>query len=264
MSVIKSIATEVDRLVLAVNGAAGASAGDEIARMATSLGLSTPALLKHYAEWLLTVGITEEIVILRLPYAAEGAVAERVAEWRSLALVEDQGDGRLRATPPLRPLLHHYLDARATAAAEWWAEAPAFDAVHDAVRTVVAGIGPDLVVAHDHASVPAPERPPLALHQVLTTLRYARSASHVAAWREAGLDRDDILALSSLWQGEEATRGSLDRLVELGFVEEAGITEEGRQARTFIEAATDRMNDQRFDAVDAEALLEGLSALPSR
>ncbi len=264
MSVIKSIAAEVDRLVLAVNGAAGVASGDEIARMATSLGLSTPALLKHYAEWFLTVGITEEIAVLRLPYAADGAVTERVAEWRSLALVADRGDGRLVAAPSLRPLLGHYLDARATAAAEWWAEAPAFEAAHAAVQTVVAGIGPDLAVAHDHASVPAPERLPLALHQALTTLRYARSAAHVAAWKEAGLGRDDILALSSLWQGEEVTRGSVDRLVEMGFADEAGITEEGRQARTYIEAATDRRNAPLFDVVDTDALLEGLRELPSR
>ncbi|NND84376.1 MAG: hypothetical protein HKN46_04425, partial [Acidimicrobiia bacterium] len=53
MSSLRAIASEVDRLVLAVNQTGGPRSADAVARHATELGLSTPAAFKHFSEWLL-------------------------------------------------------------------------------------------------------------------------------------------------------------------------------------------------------------------
>jgi hypothetical protein len=263
MATLRTIAAEVDRLVLAVNQGAAPVSRDEVERLANQLGLSTPAVFKHFCEWLLTIGVTEEIAIARLPYLPDGAVAERVAEWRSVGVVREV-KGRLHAEEPLRPLLEAILDARADAAETFWYGHGALAEASSVVASVVAGLDAGLLVARDHASVPLPPHAGLAFHQLLTTLRYARAAAHVDAWSTAGLTRDDVLALSSLWRDEPVTRGSTDRLVALGLVDPDGITNEGRELRSRIEDDTDARNAPVFAEVDRAGLLALLTELPPR
>lgn len=261
MPTLRTIAAEVDRLVLAVNQTAGPVSRDEVERISADLGLSTPAVLKHFCEWLLTVGVTKEIAVARLPYLPDGAVAERIAEWCSVGVVREM-EGRLHAEEPLRPLLEAILDARADAAEAFWLGHDALAEASSVVASVVAGLDPGLAVAHDHAAVPLPPHAALAFHQMLTTLRYARAAAHVDAWSTAGLTRDDVLALSSLWREETVTRGSTDRLEALGLVHDGRITDEGRSLRSRIEDDTDARNAPVFAEVDGAGLIALLAQLP--
>ncbi|NND84911.1 MAG: hypothetical protein HKN46_07155, partial [Acidimicrobiia bacterium] len=238
----------------------GPRSADAVARHATELGLSTPAAFKHFSEWLLSSGITEEVAIARLPYLPDGAIAERIAEWRSVGVVRAHG-GRLHAEAPLRPLLRAILDARAEAADAFWSGNDALEVAAGIVASVVDGLDPGLLVAHDHAQVPLPDHQGLAFHQQLTTLRYARAAAHVDAWKAVGLERDDVLALSSLWRGEPVTRGTTRRLAALGLAEGDRITDEGRLLRSRIEDDTDARNAPVFAGVDGPGLVAVLSEL---
>ena len=262
MSILRTLAAEVDRLVLAVNQASAPTSRDAVHRIADELGLSGPALFKHFSEWLLTIGITESVAVARLPYLGDGEVAARIAEWRRAGVVREEG-GRLHAERGLRPLLEAIGEARANAAERFWHGDHRLAEATVVVSAVIGGLDPALVVAHDHARVPLPAHAGLALHQVLTTLRYARAAAHVEAWSAAGLRREDVLALSALWRGEPVARGTTDRLEALGLAHRGTITDEGRHLRSQIEDDTDARNAPVFAHVDAGALADLLAGLRS-
>ena len=262
MSVLRTLAAEIDRLVLAVNQAGAPVSRDEVDLLAAQIGVSSPALFKHFSEWLLTIGIAEDTAVARLPYLPDGAVAERIAEWRSVEVVREE-DGRIHAEPHLRPLLEAILDARADAAEGFWDGHDHLTDATFAIASVVGRLDPRLTVAYDHASIPLPSHAGLAFHQMLTSLRYARAAAHVEAWRSAGLAREDVLALTSLWKGEPVTRGDTARLEASGYVSEGAITDEGRALRSRIEDDTDVRNAPVFESADVVALRELLRSLPT-
>jgi hypothetical protein len=83
-------------------------------------------------------------------------------------------------------------------------------------------------------------------------LREYRGDAHVSAWTTAGVDATEICLLSELYWGlpmrsYSRTRAWTDaefdaaeeRLVARGWVQDGGVTEEGRNAREAIEVATD-------------------------
>ena len=261
------IAPEIDRLVLAVNLEAGDRTRDDVGRTAADLGLDHPAWLKHYAEFLLAGALTQELAVLRLPYASADAVAERLRVWRRLELVTGPPEA-IEATPRLVPLLRTVLDGRAAVGRELWSNVPSFGSAADLVEQVVAGIPERFRLAAAHRRLPPPADECLAFHQRLTTLRYVRSQAHVEAWRSHDLTREQITTMTALWREEahEADVG-LDQLVERGlaFADGSGLTVEGARMRQQIEADTNRTTEPVFlsmDEDDRENLLVDLARLP--
>jgi hypothetical protein len=260
------IAPEIDRLVLGVNRAADDRIRTDVAEMAAELGLDHPAWLKHYAEFLLEGALTEELAVVRLPYAADDAIAERLDTWRRLGLVAGPSGG-IAATESLVPLLKRVLDARAGVGRAFWADAPQFASTADLVEQVVAAIPERFVLATAHRRLPQPADRFLGFHQRLTTLRYVRSQAHVAAWRSLDLTRLEIVAMTALWHGTDADPGAgLDGLARngLALADGSGLTVDGVRMRQQIEADTNRTTEPVFRSLnedDRENLLVGLAQL---
>lgn len=262
MSAIRSIASEVDRLVIAVNRAAASSTTEEAEDLAERVGIDDPSLFGYFAEWLLTVGVPASIVAARLPYVESTLVGARIEEWGDRGLVRTES-GRLFAEPVLVPLLNGILGARAEVATGLWADAEVLEPLFDLVATATRTLPEGLDVASDHAAIPLPGASCPALHQMLTTLRYARAAAHVDAWTAAGLGRDDVLALTALWRDEPVARGTTERLSALGLADDDGLTVEGLAVRVRIEDDTDARNAPVFAGVDEGMLFALLAELPS-
>lgn len=268
MTFAARIAPEIDRLVLAVNTASGEASRPRIAELTARIGLDSPALLKHYAEFLLADGISEELMVIRLPYQPAEAVRERVATWKRLDLVVDGGGGSLQATDPLVPLLEQILAERREIATGLWSRHDVLDDALAGAGEVIAGLPEHFRLAVAHRRVPDPDDPCLRLHHRLTTLRYVRAQSHVEAWRGRGLERQEILALTSLWHGKVPDDGPvLAELAERGLVDLSApaLTEEGTQLREAIEEDTNRATEPVFaklTATQQQVFAEALTDLP--
>jgi len=252
-------APEIDRLVLAVNRAAG----DGDAEMARRAGLGGPGLVKHFADWLLTVGLQRSVAVARLPYVGSGVVAAWLDEMLAAGLVEDR-DGRLFAVGGLVPLAESVIAARSEVANRLWAEhAESLASVLAGCRQVADAAPAGFVVGVAHREIPEPDDRALALHQRLVTLRYLRSHCHVLAWNEAQLTSTEIVAMTALWNNDR-TIGVPGSLVQRGYAEGAELTEEGELIRGEIEYVTNQCIQPLFDSVtDPESLVERLRALPT-
>jgi len=103
-------------------------------------------------------------------------------------------------------------------------------------------------------------RPMVALENAVYALWMARDDSHVAAWREAGLDGPTLDTLTRIWRGEATSEADLvakltsqrpaDVAAELGRLRHDGListddpprtTASGAKARQAIEDDTDRL-----------------------
>ncbi len=203
----------------------------------------------------------------RLPYTPPDEINQRIDELIGRDLVTET-EGRLAATPELRPLLDALLDARALVAADAWTghERDAATVVQLG-RAVAEAADASHEVAHAHLALSEPLHPFLRLVHRLFTLRYIRQADHVAAWATAGLIAAEIVTLSGLWQGDgPAASGGLGGLIDRGLVAPDGsIADEGRHLREAIEEDTNRRAGRSFAALDgaqAEALMAALRRLP--
>ena len=259
-------APHTDRLVIAVHREVPRRHGPELRAALAETGLDSLYLLNDLAEYLLAGSLTAELALTRFRYLPPGAVRRRVD-----ALI-DEGhlDADLMPGPPLRKLLGRLLDCRAESAGHLWGgHAGAIAAVRPAARSVVAAAPPSFALAASFAALPEPADPFLAMHHLLTGLRYVRADAHARAWQEQGIAATDAVALTALWRrsdsaaGEEATPGLVER--GLATMDPATLTVAGRSLREAIEARTDVLAQDAYAALDAGQsadLLAGLDALP--
>jgi len=252
-------APKVDRLVIAVNTAVGG--GDE--DLARDAGLSGPGLTPFFADFLLSVGIGRETAKLRIPYAAEGTVDDWLDESESAGALEVR-DGRYFASERLVPLATAIRSAGAKIAAGLWdGHDKEVEIVTAGLRTIIAAAPEEFALASAHREIPEPNDRYLTLHQRLTTMRYFRAHAHISAWQEAGLTPFEIVAMTGLWRGGE-NGGIPGSLVQRGYAEEDGLTEEGEMVRDEIEIVTNLRVQPIFDVlVDPSQFLDALDTLPS-
>ncbi|HDL41927.1 MAG TPA: hypothetical protein ENG98_02795 [Actinobacteria bacterium] len=252
-------APQIDRLVIAVNTAVGA--GDE--GLARDAGLSAPGLTPFFADWLLSVGIEREIAKRRIPYAADGTVDSWLDEGAAAGAIEER-EGRYFASERLVPLATSIRKAGTEKAAAFWGKHDnEVEIISTNLRTIIAEAPDEFSLASAHRQIPEPDDRYLALHQRLTTMRYFRSHAHISAWRAAGLTPFEIVAMTGLWRGSE-NGGIPGSLVQKGYAEADGLTEEGDMVRGEIEIVTNQVVQPLFEVLgEPGPLLDALDALPS-
>ena len=252
-------APEIDRLVLAVNGALGK--GDEV--LVREAGLSEPGFVRGFADWLLTVGLEREVANGRIPYAASGSVDTWLDEAAAAGAIELR-DGRFFATDRLVPFATSIMDRRAAVAAGMWGRhTQEIATVTVGLRAMIAAAPSEFRVATSHCEIPEPADRYLAAHQRLTTMRYIRAHAHISAWRDAELTPFEIVAMTGLWRGGR-NGGIPGSLVQRGYADPDGLTEEGEMVRQEIEIVTNQRVQPVFDVLDdPEPFLAALEALPS-
>lgn len=261
------IAPEIDRLVLSVARSAADRSAGRISEMATELGLDSPYLLKHYAEFLLAGKLTDKLALRRLPYRRPHVIFERLDRWRDLGLIHGPPEA-LRSGDDLAPLLRSILDARAAAARELWSQSTSFEPALELSTTLACRIPDTFALARAHRALPEPEDRYLRLHHLLTSIRFVRTEAHTQAWRHHGLDQGQIVALTMLWRDDTVEVGpGLERIVERGlaFPDGSGLTVAGIRIRHEIEDQTNHIAQEVFDALDPddrEDLLVALAQLP--
>jgi hypothetical protein len=115
-------------------------------------------------------------------------------------------------------------------------------------------------------SLPLPSNAVGALWRVCDFVRERRGDNHIAAWITAGCDAVEIGLLTELYWGMEhatyiRTRGwsqddidaGAQRLRDKGYLDGSALTDEGREYRRSIEAATDAMDADVLDALGDNA-----------
>jgi hypothetical protein len=139
-----------------------------------------------------------------------GSAAEREPAIRDHldggALVED--DGLLRLTPQGLTAIHALYDLHAATVERLWPDVSALAALvsrvlDEALRDGPGGAFGVMAPPYEPEGTPAG----VLLFNRLAALRYHRADAHAAAWREAGLSADEIVALE---------RGPLRERVEAG------------------------------------------------
>ena len=254
------MASEIDRLVLAVNDAVDSgrlaeAAGDQVVDWVT---------VSQLGDFLAAGVLTEDIAVLRSRYRPPDVVLGRIADLEQQGMVERRGSN-LAATAALRPLIEAVWAARTDAAAAMWRDHG--DDVEQASRTaeaLAALASDDHVVAVAHRSVPPQDDRNLRLHTRLFTLRYVRQHDHAAAWLAHDLTAAGAVAMTGLWQDESITSGAgLDELVARGLAtdEPPALTDEGRRMREEIETDTNERAQVIFTALGEDETAEFLATL---
>jgi hypothetical protein len=254
------VAPEVDRLVLAVNGAV------DQARLAEGAGdvVVDWILLSQLGDFLLAGVLTEEIAALRSRYRPRDVVVRQLQDLEEHGLAERRGSA-LAATDKLRPLIENIMAARADAAASMWrGHEDDVDAASRTAQELRSLASDDHVVAAAHRTLPAPENPYLCLHTRLFTLRYVRQHDHVAAWLAHDLTAPAAVAMTGLWHDEPVGPGAgLTELVSRGLASDdpPALTDAGRQMREAIETDTNERAQVIFDALGEDETNEFLAVL---
>lgn len=269
MELAREAAPDIDRLVLSVNALASAQYDEQLLARARGIGLDSLALLPHFADFLLAGVLTAQVARLRMRYMPPERVDARLDELTRLGLVSSQ-DGRLVAVDQMRDLLEELLWARARAATELWAGHD--DAVATATRfsrRVSDAASPEHDVSVAHREVPEPADPYLALHTLLTNLRYIRQHDHAVAWSSRGLTAPAMVPMTALWNGGSVAPDAdgVDELVAAGYAtrEPVALTPAGEEVRDAIEAETNERAQVSFDVLDdteGQAFLDALRSLP--
>lgn len=269
MDLAREAAPEIDRLVLSVNSHMSAEHGASLLELARARGLDSLELLPHFADFLLAGALTHHLAALRMRYLPAGRVAARLDELESKGLIERRGE-QLVATDEMTGLLEALLTARAGAAGLAWQQHP--DEVTAATlhaREVSQAASPDHEVAVAHRAVPEPDDPHLALHTLLTNLRYIRQHDHAETWRSRGLTAAAMILMTALWHGgtAEPTADGLEELAEAGLAtrDPVALTPTGRETRDAIEADTNDRARVSFAVLDeraARVFIDSLRALP--
>src|SRR5690554_6579179 len=268
MEIAREAAPEIDRLVLAVNALA-ATRDEELIPLAREAGLDSLEGVMHFADFVLAGVLTPRLAELRLRYRAPELVQANLRNWLDRGLVEHRGD-QLVATGRMRGLLEEALAVRARAAAELWHDHPSEVATATGIARVVSqAASPEHEVAVAHREVPVPDDEYLALHTLLTNLRYIRQHDHAEAWSSRGLSAPAMVVMTALWHGSPVEPGAvgLDELVAAGYAtaDPVALTHVGVDIRDAIEEETDQRAQASFSVLgeeDATAFLAALRILP--
>lgn len=252
----RSVATLVDDAVVSVHRKIGPTHGERIRSGLDQLGLESGALMFDVTEFLLADAFSLEVMGLRFRYHDPADLDRTISSW----LVSGVIDRDLRATPGLQRLLRLVLELRADVAQNIWREkVEVFPEVLVGAAAVMRASDGPLTVRFRR--LPVPDNDALAVHHLLTGVRYHRADAHAAAWQEAGLNREEIRALTDAWHGK--TVEPLSSLVERGWFDRNGLTESGGRARDEIEVVTNQHAGDAFDVLDDEAWLAWFDAVRS-
>ena len=254
------VAPEIDRLVLAVNGAVD---GGRLAEAAGDRAVDW-MILSQLGDFLAAGVLTRRIATSRSPYRPPDVVASRLHDLVEQQLVGHRGPA-LAATDDLQPLVSAFMEARAEAAATLWrGHEDDVDQASATAEELGALVSDDHVVAAAHRSIAAPDDRYLRLHSRLVTLRYVRQHDHVAAWLARDLTAAAAVAMTGLWQDEPGSPGAgLDELVSRGLATDdpPTLTEAGREMRDEIEADTNERSQTIFTALGEAETAEFLATL---
>lgn len=252
----RSVAKLVDDAVISVHRKMGPTHGERIRSELDRLGLESGRFMFDVAEFLLADAFSREVMDLRFRYHDPADLHKTVSSWLDSRVIDDD----LRATPRLRRGLRLVLDLRADVAQGMWREhVDLFTAVHEGADTVMGASDGALTVRFRR--LPVPDNDALAVHHLLTGVRYHRADAHASAWQEAGLNRTEIRALTDAWHGETVEPQS--GLVERGWFDRNGLTESGVRARDEIEAVTNQRAGDAFDVLGDQAWLTWFEAVRS-
>jgi helix-turn-helix protein len=275
MSWVGDLAAEIDRLVVAVHGRAGAEfAASELAATLNA----HPGLINGLGTSLLQGPVPVESIEVIYPYSPPH-VRDTLIENNLDGGLITIADGHLHVTEAGREptrLASVLLDDSADAL---WHGAD-LGAVEQTSRALVE-VGRKLPLPMQPSAFAVTEvlvdRPTQGgrVFRLLSALRYWRADAHRAAWSAAGLSVQEAHALNRLWdldrgavrvgQGDERPgRTGVAALTEKGFAAGESITDAGRVARAAIEADTDVRTEPIYEHLaDREAFLDSLRKLPT-
>jgi hypothetical protein len=241
-----AIAKLVDDAVVSVHRRTATTHGEEIRSELLKIGLGSAAHLLDMIEFLLADRFSSEIMRLRFRYHHPNDLAKAVDAWQSAGLV----GADWKASPELRRFLQLALRRRGEVARDLWTDhEDEFPMVTKGARAVFENSDGSLV--GKFRSLAVPDHEALAVHHLLTGVRYHRADAHASAWASAGLDRHEIGALTKAWHGEHVESPS--SLADRGWFGLDGLTELGRQARDDIEVVTNQRAASAFAVFDEES-----------
>jgi DNA-binding MarR family transcriptional regulator len=290
-SFIEPLALQIDRLFIAGHRAAGPLA----APIREELGIPHFGVLIDLRKLLLAPsGVTLEQAHVMERYSDPTGIVATLEEHVRQGLIRQQGSAYL-PTERGRDVLLRLTERLQRATISLWANREqdvteavelATDVVNRGVETLAPTDYPAFTVERQ-GFVPDGAGPAFTLWTLLSTLRYLRSDAHALAWCEVGLDVRGAVLLTALWThpepqtaatllsvrpqlSEAEVNASLASLADRGWVRRSGagweLTEEGRQNRGQIEAATNAYNAPPFAALapeQQERFLSILEALPA-
>jgi hypothetical protein len=257
---VADVASEIDRLVLAVNEAVDTTrlfeaAGDRVVDW---------MVLNQVGDFLAAGALTQQIATSRSPYRPREVVRARIHELVEQRLVEHRGSA-LAATDELRPLIGAFMDARADAAARLWrGHEDDVDLASRTAQKLGALVPDDHVVAGVHHTLPEPEDRYLRLHSHLVTLRYVRQQDHAEAWLAEGLTASEIVVMTALWNGEDVVSDeAVAQLVARGLATDdpPALTDAGRRMREAIETDTNERSQAIFSVLGEDETADFLAVL---
>lgn len=257
---VAQIAPEIDRLVWAVNGRTKANLD---LRGLDMVGLSSAVvgLLSNLVPFL--DDLTEAFVHRRYLYMDPVVVDSIVGDLVSAGVMTRHG-AQLAPTPLMAPIRDEFIRSQHEAVHHFWDESEVSD-LSAMARRVLDASPAEYGMAQLARTVAEPDDHLQCFHQRLAALRLLRNESHVAAWRAHELEPADIEMLTSAFSGSDTQSPptSTKRLVERGLAENGVVTAEGLTLRQSIEDETNAGVASSFAAIDSDAFLTQLAALPS-
>ncbi len=263
--IAKDATPETDRLVYAVGRNARGVDQDGLAAVLETAGLDSPGPLNGLGDLILAGALTDEVAELRYRYMADDDrtkfLEDAVAEGRL-----DFADGFYGASEPVLALLRFTETRRGAAAAELWGRFASEVEELMVFCGEVIGASGESPLLQAYEGVPLPEGAELRLFALLERVRYLRSDAHALAWSAAGLTAGDMVELTPIWNGKEprGVEATLASLEERGLLKHGTLTKQGQAVRDGIEAETNRIAQQAFDALGdrGDRFVELLVTLP--
>jgi hypothetical protein len=248
------IAKLVDDAVISVHRQVGATHGEQIRSNLDRPGLESVGLLIDVAEFLLADSFSFEVMKLRFRYHHPDDLQRGITSWSDSGLIGRNG----AASPGLRGLLRLVLDLRDDVAQKLWQNhTNDFSIVRDGALSVVkASDGP---LTARFRALPVPGQAALSVHHLLTGVRYHRADAHASAWQGFGLRREEIVALTRAWRGQQVEPPA--GLAERGWFDGDELTQSGREARDRIELVTNQRAGPAFAGFDDEGWLTWFEAV---
>lgn len=259
---VAEIAPQVDRLVWTVNFQAADSGAYRPAFREAGLGDVEFGRVANYVPAFSAAAVPEAILLRRFRYLPEGEVRRFIATMASEGCIAESAEG-YAATNRFAAVMTAVAAALSSVAEETWAGHDDDVAVASTLTRRVLDTAPSspLLDAYRGAAEPASE--PGTLHQRLAILRLVRNEAHAAAWAVRGLNANDMVVLTTLWNGDDLGGRSWHGAQEL--VADGSLTADGRRLRTEIEADTNRRNEPAFaslNGAEKAAYLDAVTALP--
>lgn len=266
MTVAGRVAPEIDRLVVSVHLATREHHADEVRRAVATAGLESPAIVNDLAEFLVAGGVTDTLIARRFQYTPGTVAVDSVLGLVDSGHLTKHGD-RWFPDDRLLRLADALLGLRARAAHRLWqAHGVTVEAAATMAAAVIAGATSPGPVFAAHRQLSTPADPWLALHHLLTTLRYLRFDGHTAAWTARGFGAATMRLYTALWSERGDVDEAPDQLVARGLAEPEPprLTTAGRRARDEIEVATNRQIEPAFATLENQAgrFIAALAGLP--